>query len=502
MNNAAEFKLIQGGLLVDPISKTSELRDILIEGQEIREIGAPGLACPDNAELIDAADAILIPGLVNAHTHTHHALGKGRGDIWSLDTLLTANPWLAGGLTLEDKYLCGLLNAAEMVLKGCTAAYDMFFELPAPTIEGMEAVARGYSDIGVRCVIAPMMGDTTYYKAIPGLLEAFPDAIRSDLEKLATAPHEEQLAACGKIFKSWPFPRDRVRPALGPTIPLHCSEAFLTGCRDMAQDYDLRVQTHLAEAKFQAIAGQQKYGKTLAGHMDDVGLIGPNFTGAHCVWLDEDDIKMMADKGASIAHNPASNLRLGSGIAPARAMRDHGLVVGIGTDGSSCSDSQNMFEAMRTASFVARILSPDTAKWLPVWDILEMATAGSAEVLGYGDTIGRLAAGYKADIVFLDKSHINYVPLNDAAYQIINCEDSGGVKSVMIDGRMVLKDRKFTEFDFASMKTKAQDAADRIAEQSVTARKQAEALEPFVAQHCSGLARQKYHVHRTVENVF
>jgi guanine deaminase len=330
-------------------------------------------------------------------------------------------------------------------------------------------------------------------------LDAFPTAIRRELDALATAPHRKQLSACEAIFNDWLFDRDWVRPALGPTIPLHCSDEFLTGCRDLAQDYGLNIQTHLAEAKFQVISGLKRYGKTLAGHLDDLHLIGTNFTGAHCVWLDQDDIKLMADRGARVAHNPAANLRLGSGIAPIGALRDHGVVVGIGTDGSACSDNQNMFEAMRTASFISRINSPDPSQWLSAWDVLEMATLGSAQVLGFEEKIGRIAKGLKADIVFLDKTNINYVPLNNVANQIVNCEDSSAVKSVMIDGRLVLKDRKFTRFNYEKLRQQAQAAADRMTIENASAREQAHALEPFVAQHCIGLASEAFHVQRRIE---
>jgi guanine deaminase len=495
----ARAQLIKGGLVVDPVARSAEIRDILVVGGKLQEIGPPGLAAPDDARIIEAAGFIVMPGLVNAHTHSHHALGKGRADRWALDVLLVANPWIAGGLTLEDKQLCGQLNAAEMVLKGTTAAYDLFFELPLPSADGMAAVARGYGEVGVKAVIAPMMADVTYYRAIPGLIAAFPEAMRGALEALTVAPFASQLDACRAIFENWPLPREAACPALGPTIPLHCSEGFLTGCRDLAEDYDLGLQTHLSEAKFQVIAGLKRYDKTLTGHLDDLGLVTERFSGAHGVWLDGDDIKLLADKGAAVAHNPGSNMRLGSGIAPARALLDAGVELGIGTDGSACSDSQNMFEAMRAASHVSRIVDPDPDNWLSTWEILHAATAASARVLRQDDRIGRLAPGYQADLVFLDRSNVNYVPLNDAANQIVNCEDSSAVTHVMIDGELVLEDRRFTRFDYDDLKARAQAAADRLSESNQAARAQIDILSPFVARHCQGLASQHYHVTRRIE---
>ncbi|MDX1489596.1 MAG: amidohydrolase family protein, partial [Acidiferrobacterales bacterium] len=316
------------------------------------------------------------------------------------------------------------------------------------------------------------------------------------VEKLQLAPATDSAAACRELLHSWPFDRDSVRAALGPTIPLHCSDTFLVACRDLAHEHGIGIQMHLAESKVQAVTGVQRYGKTLARHLDDLGLIGPGFTGAHCVWLDDDDLKLLSDKGASVAHNPGSNLRLGSGVAPARQMLEKKITVGIGTDGSASSDNQNMFEAMRLAAFVSRLATLDYSDWLGTWEVLILATTGSARALGMGDTIGKIAPGYKADILFLDLSNVNFVPLNDVANQIVNCEDSSAVNSVMIGGRMVLEQRRFIGLDYDKLKHDAQIASDRLRVDNAASKEHMDAVEHFVGQYCVGLARQPYHVHR------
>jgi guanine deaminase len=495
----SEFKIIRGGHLLDTVQRSCHAADILIEGDSIRGVGEPDMDAPGDALAIDASGKLIMPGLVNAHTHGHGSLGKGLGDKWSLELLLNASPWVSGGFTLEDKYLAAQLNAAEMILKGCTAAYDMYFEFPRPSLDGLEAAGRGYAEVGVRVVLAPMMADQSLYNAIPGLLEAVPERWRGEIEALRVTPYEESIEACRELLHGWPFDRIQVRPALGPTIPLHCSDDFIAACRDLARDYEVGVQMHLAESKVQAVAGIERYGKTLAAHLDDLGLIGPGFTGAHCIWLDDDDLKRMADKGASVAHNPGSNLRLGSGIAPVRGMLDKGIAVGVGTDGSASADNQNMFEAMRLAAFVSRIVTPEPERWLGTWEVLELATAGGAKVLGLGDQIGRVAAGYKADIVFLDLANVNFVPLNDAANQIVNCEDSTAVDSVMVGGRMVLEGRRFVAFDYDDMRARAQAAVERLRAGNAPARARQEAIEEFVTMHCVGLACRPYHVHRRLD---
>src|SRR5580704_14897385 len=151
------YTIVRGGRVLDIAAGTADPADILIEDDTIREVGPPGCAAPAEAAEISAARRLIHPGLVNAHTHAHGNLGKGMGDRWTLELLLTAAPWLTGNRTREDLRLTALLGAVEMVMKGCTACYDLFLELPLPSREGMELVAAAYAEVGMRAVIAPMI---------------------------------------------------------------------------------------------------------------------------------------------------------------------------------------------------------------------------------------------------------------------------------------------------------------------------------------------------------
>jgi len=488
--------LIRGGRILDARTHGAEARDLLIIGGRIADIAPPGLTVNDETEIVNSNGLLLMPGLVNAHTHGHGSLAKGMGDRWTLELLLNANPWLNDGQTLEDKHLAAKLNAAEMVLKGATAAYDLFFEFPQVTREGIDAIARGYQSVGLRAVVAPMMADRTFYQAIPGLIDALPTQQADRARSFKLNEYQSSIEVCRDLLANWPYDRSQVRPALAPTVPLHCSDPFITACGDLAEEFDVGLHMHLAESKIQAVSAMQRYGKTLTAHLADLNFLGPRFTAAHFVWPDADDISRMADAGCSVAHNPGSNLRLGSGIAPVRAMRERGLCVGIGTDGSSCSDNQNMFEAMRIGAFASRVVSPDPETWISTEDVIDMATRGSAAVLGFEKDIGQLAPGYLADIVFLDLTNINYVPLNDPTHQLVLNEDSSAVHSVMIGGKMVLRDRKFTTFDYASLIREAQDAVERLRHGAHEMRQFSEAMESAVGRFCIGLARAPYHVHR------
>ena len=482
--------LIRGGRLVDGPA------DILVRGDTIQEVSPPGTLRSDDFQLIEASGKLLHPGLVNAHMHGHGNLSKGMGDRWTLELLLTAAPWTGGHRSLEDKYLSTLIGAAELLMKGCTACYDLMAEFPAPSVEGLEAVGRAYRDAGMRAVVAPMVADRTFFEAIPGLMEALPPALQKEVERVRLAPYRSTLEAIRKALHDWKFDRSEVLPAIGPTIPHHCSDEFMTGCRDLAREYRTGLQTHLSESKVQAVAALRKYGRSLAAHMDALGLVGPNFTAAHGVWLDEEDMKRLADRGASVAHNPGSNMRLGSGIADMRGMLDCGINVGIGTDGAASSDNLNMYEAMRFASLASKVRGPDWQRWITTGEVLQAATAGSARALGFGDKLGRIAPGYMADLVFLDLGHVNWIPLNDAVNALVHTEDGSSVHSVMVGGRMVLENRELVNVDLAKLARDAEKARERLERLNRDNKSLYERLEPVVGTFCPALAKAPLHINR------
>jgi guanine deaminase len=474
--------------------------DLLIEDGTIRAIEPAGTITDDNAEIVVATDCLLVPGLVNGHTHSHGALGKGLvDDRVPLEVFLSGVGAINGNRSLEDKRLSAALSAVELVRKGCTTCFDLFVEIPAPTRDGMEAVASAYEAVGVRAVVAPMMADRTLYQALPRLAEGFPAAVRDQVMQLAAAPFDQTLAACRAILEHWSHDRSRLRPALGPTIPLHCSDDFLVGCRDLAREYDVRLQTHLGETRTQAVLGLERYGHSLTRHLEQLGVLGPACSAAHAIWLEPDDMARLAASGTSVVHNPMSNLRIGSGVAAARQLLKAGVQLGIGTDASNTSDGQNMFEALRLAAFLSRICSPDTTEWLSAEEVFRAATEGSASILGF-ERLGRLEPGYAADIVFLDLRHINYVPLRAPLLQLVFAENGAAVDSVMIDGRFVLRHGTMVTVDEARLRRQATEAVERLDRANANARRQAGALADLVGQFCLGQARLPFPARRRLED--
>jgi 5-methylthioadenosine/S-adenosylhomocysteine deaminase len=490
------WTVIHGGRLVEPRQPKPRAADILIQGDTIHEIGAPGMAVPEGTQRIDATGMLLHPGLINAHTHGHGNLARGMGDRWTLELLLTAGPWISGNRSAEDKRLTTLIGASEMLLKGCTACYDLTFEFPSPSVEGLQAAASAYEQVGMRAVLAPMVANLSFFEAIPGLMEALPPRLRKEVERLRMAPTDSILKAMSDTVKGWTADSDHVRLAIAPTIPHHCTDEFMIGCRNLAHEHGLPMHSHVSESKVQAIAGLRTYGTTLTRHLDKLGLIGPDFTVAHGVWLDDDDLRLLGDKGASVAHNPGSNMRLGNGLARMRKMLECGVNVGIGTDGSSCSDNQNMYESMRLASMVSKVQGPDWQNWITTDEVLHAATVGSARALGFGEQLGRIASGYKADVVFLDSRHINMIPLNNITNSLVHAEDGAAVDSVMVGGRMVVRNHKLLNVDMEKLAHEAENAVERLDKLNHANHQLYCELEPLVGSFCPGLAAEPFHVHR------
>jgi 5-methylthioadenosine/S-adenosylhomocysteine deaminase len=476
--------VVRGGLVLDTGGRAA-LQDMLIDDGRILAIDNPGFEVADDAEILSAADRMLIPGLISAHTHSHGALNRGAvDDKVSLEMFLTGAGASTRSRGVGDKYLSAALSAAEMIRKGCTACFDLSVEFPGPSREGIAAVAGAYRDAGMRAVVAPMIADRTIYQALPGLLDALPEDLRSQYAGLGAAPIEDTFSACRDILADWEFDRRWIRPALGPTIPLHCSDEFLIHCARLADEHGVPLQTHLAESRAQAALGRTRYGNSLVRHLEKLGFLSERLSAAHAIWLDDDDIARLGQSGVGVAHNPSSNLRLGSGVAPVRKMLRNGIVVGVGTDASNTSDGQNMFEATRLASYLSRIDGFATDQWLSAGEAFHLATEGSARVLGF-ERIGRLAPGYEADIVFLRLDSPHFVPLRSPLTQMIFAENGASVHTVMIGGRIVFHDGRLLTLDEALLRRQAQEAANRLDQADAGAYASAATVARLVGAFCA-----------------
>lgn len=495
MSHEPQYTVIRGSSVLTSAGTQAQPLDILIKDDSIVDIGPQGLSAPEHAITIDATDFLLHPGLINAHTHGHGTYAKAMGDQWSLELLLAVGPWINGDRRLEDKYLSTQLNAAEMLLKGCTATYDLYSEVPFPTSEGMKAVAQAYIDAGMRATIAPMVADLSFYQSIPGLIAAMPEQLQSFIASLAPQPYTATLSGLNAFLRG-SYDSDRIKVALAPTIPMLCSDDFLLACGELSKELGIGMHSHVGESYTQALTGMKRYGTSILKHLDHLGLLSPDFTLAHAIWLDEADLDVVAERGAMIAHNPGSNMRLGNGIANLKAMLERNITVGIGTDGSNSGDNQNMYEAMRLASFSSKVRGPDFNRWVSTAEAFSAATQGSSKCLGFGASIGELAVGKKADIVFVDLKHINWIPHNNTINQLVHLEDGTAVEHVMVGGQFAVKHKQLQHIDLEVLRHKVTVAQSRIRENTAVNKALAAQLAKAVGGFCLCLSDSSYHINR------
>lgn len=489
--------LIRGGQVLRGDPPALERADVLVDGDRIGAVG-PRLSRPPAADELDAGGFLVVPGLVNAHTHAHNNLLRGLAGRWTLEDLLNHAPALNANRTAEDNYVSAAIGAIEMLKTGCTTAYDLFMAIPAPTVEDAEAIARAYGDVGMRAVLAPAVADILFYEAVPGLMDLLPKELRRTVESIRPAPTAELLRRSAEtIRRLHGAGSGRIRIALAPTIPTQCTDEFLEGCARLSREHGVGVHTHLSESKIQVITAQRRWGKTAVAFLGELGLLGPNFVGAHGVWLTDDDMRRMADAGGAIAHNPASNLRLGSGIAAVREMLDRGVTVGLGSDGAMSSDNLNLFEAMRLAGLVGNVRFPHaTERWISAVEVWRMATVGSARALGLGTDVGAIEPGRKADLVLLRADSTYLAPLNDVLGSLVYAETGAAVDTVLVDGRVVVKGGRVLTVDEDRLRARAQEAADRIRAKNAAAWTLAAELVPYLSTACRAAAAAPYPINR------
>jgi 5-methylthioadenosine/S-adenosylhomocysteine deaminase len=489
--------VIRGGHVLAGSPPALARADVLVDGERIAAVG-PVLGTPAEARLIDASGRIVVPGMANAHTHAGSHLVRGRAGNWTLEDLLNHTAANYTCRSPEDEYLSAAIGAIELLKTGCTSAYDLFISLPAITDETFEAVARAYQDVGVRVVLAPAVADVVFYQTVPGLLDLLPPDLRSTVEAMQPAPTKGLLELTDRLIRRWHGAADgRIRVSVAPTIPNQATDEFLAGCGRLVKEHGVGLHTHLAESKVQVIESQRRFGTTIIGRLARHGLLGPGFVGAHGVWLTDDDLRVLADAGGAVAHNPGSNLRLGCGIAPVREMLDRGVAVGLGTDGSSCADNQNLFEALRIASVISTIRFPhQTERWLDAVTVWHLATAGSARVLGRSGELGAIAPGMRADLVLLDANSVFLRPLADPVNALVYAETGAGVKTVLVDGRVVVDGGRVTTVDENRIYARAQAAADRQRAQSAPAWALADRLAPHIAAACGAAVATPIAVNR------
>jgi 5-methylthioadenosine/S-adenosylhomocysteine deaminase len=410
---------------------------VAITGDRIAAVGPVALAL-DPAERLDCGGRVVMPGLVNAHTHVAMSMLRGLADDLRLDV------WLLGYMMpVEREFvnpdfvrLGASLGCAEMIRSGVTCFADMYyFE---------EAVAEAVSGAGLRAVC----GQTV-------LKFPAPDA----------PAFEDSLLRAREFIARWKG-HALIVPAPAPHAPYTCTAEILRACADLAVDFDVPLLTHLSETALEVETCRQSYGMPVVPWVKRQGLFDARVTAAHCVHVDEGEIRALRNVHAGVAHCPTSNLKLGSGVAPAARMLAAGLAVGIGTDGAASNNDLDMFEEVRLAALLAKGTSGDPTA-LPARDALAMATRLGAQALHLGDLTGSIEPGKRADLVLLDLTTLHNAPsfARDPAAvysRIVYAAKSTDVTDVMCNGRWLMRDRQLLTLDERELAAHAREHARRI----------------------------------------
>jgi 5-methylthioadenosine/S-adenosylhomocysteine deaminase len=460
--------LIVGGLIVTPdgAGVRAERGSIAVEGGRIARVAygpeARTLATGPADRVIDASRRLVIPGLVDAHCHLYGALAPGLVDRLPLDIRMPALAATIVGCTDHDTRVATLLGALRMLRGGTTTVLENVLQ----GVEATEAVIRALLESGMRAVVGPMLADRPFHETLPGYLDHLPGPRRVEALGQPTPSPKELLEAAVAIGRQWHGAEGRVRVCLSPSTPHRCTDALLELVAESSAATGLPVHTHLLETRVQAVAGRRLYGRTMVEHVKTLGLLGPQLSCAHAVWLTDRDLDLLAEAAVGVSHNPLSNLYLGSGIARLPELLGRGVAVGLGSDGPNCGASMPLFEIMKLAACVHRLGEPDGDRWPTVQDAFRMATIGGARAHGLDREIGSIEAGKRADLVLLDADAPNFTPLNDPVTQLVYGETGQSVRTVLVGGEVVLEDGRPTRFDADAVIAEARERGARLRERA------------------------------------
>ena len=456
--------LIRNALIVtmneqnDVVDKGS----ITIDGNRIIYVGpASGAPAEPYDSIIEADRLIAIPGMVNAHCHSAANLVRGTMPSKPLEIWRAYYRASLRGMGDEDFYASALLGGMEMLKNGATTVLDHFAGNPRCRFMGAGAAIQAMRDLGLRHVAALTMTDKNYEDTIPlGATEA---SLSVEIRRMSASEAKstgDWLEECGLFIENFHAPEKLTTACPGPSAVQRCSDELLVGSAEMARKRSLPMHIHLAETRAQAVIGQQLYGTSLLKHLDTIGVLGPSLSLAHSIWIEESDVWLFAKRGATPVHNPASNLRIGSGMAKIKEFLAAAVNVGLGTDGAASNDGQNMFDAMRLAALIHNQAGTDFDKWVAPAQALAMATRNGARAFGLD--AGVLAPGKLADLVLLRRDTPAFTPLNDAIAQLVFCENGSGIDRVMVNGEIVVEHGRLTKVDEKEVLRLAEQARRRL----------------------------------------
>lgn len=398
--------------------------DLLIEGNKIARIGTDIRDRAD--EVIEAGGKVLLPGFVQTHIHLCQTLFRGRADDMALIDWLRKRIWpLEAAHDEESVYFSALLGLGELIKSGTTTILDM------ETVHHTDSAFQAIQASGIRALSGKVMMDHGTEVPLP-------------LQEKTSASLEESV----RLLEKWNGAANgRISYAFCPRFVVSCTEELLVGVRDLAEKYGVMIHTHASENETEIALVEAERGMRNVVYLDHIGLARPNLILAHSIWLDEEEKRIIRERGVKVTHCPGSNLKLASGIASVPALLEEGISVGIGADGAPCNNNLDMFQEMRLTALIHKVKHGPTA--MDARTVLRMATMGGAKVLGLEDHIGSVEVGKLADLQLLDLEDFHVYPSFDADWysRVVYAATRGDVDTVIIDGETVMRGKMVRTID-------------------------------------------------------
>jgi 5-methylthioadenosine/S-adenosylhomocysteine deaminase len=409
--------------------------DVLVENDRIVQVASSIDTNTD--QVFDATYQLLIPGFIDAHTHTVVGILEKCGyealplELWML--------YLPPDQKLDPRmhYLCAAIAGLEAIKNGTTTIQDDLYSLPHTTPEIFEATAQAYSDLGIRASLSFHAINKPLHQTIPYLEELLPDEVKQGFVKSVSDFSIESWADLFRqIYYDWHGKHSLITTIIAPSAAQRVTPELMQCIGALSEEFDVPIHTHLLETRTQAVTGLEFYGESIMQWAKRHGILTHRTAIAHGIWLTPEDIELVAEAGATVVHNPVSNYRLCSGIASIRALMNAGVNIAIGTDGM---DSFNLFNVIRAAGLTHSVIDSDYERYPKSADILKWATSGGARSALLRD-VGAIAPGMKADFVLYDLHSLSFTPCHQLPVHLVYAEDGRSICKVFVNGQMVVQD--------------------------------------------------------------
>ncbi len=458
------LRCLTGGTVAtfDSLGTVFDPGEIWFRGGTIVAVGAPGSWMPEDGEpveTIDVSGRIVIPGFINAHSHSYSAILKGTVEKGPLDIYMLDVIAAGSAMTPRQCHVSAQLDALNMLRRGVTSVIDHYSERPALTAEGLDGACSGFAEIGIRATVAPMFSDRPYIETVPLGEGALPDDLRRWYEEQPRPDPARYFAIMEDALADRGSAAGRVHVMLGVDGVQRCSEQLIRMTGEFQQRHGAGIQTHMLESKTQAAMrppGGPGFVRLLADH----GIINDRSSLVHFIWTDGDDIAAAREAGVTVVHCPQSNAMLGAGICPVVRLADEGIPVAFGTDGSNCGPA-SYIENLRIGAYLARLTEPDFERWPDAAGLLQSAGSAGARAMGRPGELGVIDAGACADLVVLNPQGHWHEPMGDIHRHLFYYESGESVESVWVDGRQVVANGRLATIDEDALVSEAVEITAR-----------------------------------------